>query len=560
MRSLYTLAAVAALSVASLQAQTPGSLSSGFAGGNGTGAGTTSYFDLNVTNPMGLTLTQLDLHINLAGTVADTCDVYIVSGAGATYRGNELAGIGGTFPTAPALAWPATPSFSLSYTSSGAIGTPAPANVPGGFFLAPGMHAIAIDWTGVGGPLYTNFNGGNNMFSNADVAFEGGSQTNGQFGPGLFGGGSGFRVPNIQLNYLTGNVSLASATEFGAGCPTLNDSAFVLEQFFVAAGQLGDLTGSSLTFTPNGTGGYLVSLGVNSTVAISGAGAIAGLGDDTLSGPLALPFAFTGPDGASTTSVELDTNGGIFTVDTGNVASVGGIFPADMVGGGGNPVINLGIDHDVTLGGTINYDIIGGNAVFTWDNVTEFGGASVNSTQIVLRPDSSFTFNFSAFTPSNTSNVGVGRGASSALTVDDLFTPTAPETDYSALVAPLDTGTNTAPLQLSALTNPVIGTSFDVEVSGVSNTAVGIFLLIGFANPMLPLDSLTLTGCSLLSSGEATLSLVPAPVIGSSTPIPNLASLQGGSLFLQAAGIDFGSPFALPFVFSNGLRADLERF
>jgi hypothetical protein len=123
-----------------------------FAQNNGLGTGSIIYFDVNVTNPAGITLSQLDT--NVSGTVGAgiTLDVYTTPGS---YLGNELN----------SAAW------TLVSTGGGvAVGNNLPSVIDvADVFLAPGSYGFGLLITG-GGHSYTNGTGSNQAYSNADLA------------------------------------------------------------------------------------------------------------------------------------------------------------------------------------------------------------------------------------------------------------------------------------------------------------------------------------------------------------------------------------------------------
>ncbi len=128
-----------------------------FAQNNGLGTGSIMFFDINVTNPLGLTLSQLDTNVSGAVGAAITLDVYRKSGS---YLGFET----------DANAW------TLVSTGGGVspgINLPTVIDVADVYF-APGQYAIGLEITG-GGHAYTNGTGGNQNFSNADLAISTGA-------------------------------------------------------------------------------------------------------------------------------------------------------------------------------------------------------------------------------------------------------------------------------------------------------------------------------------------------------------------------------------------------
>jgi hypothetical protein len=179
MKRVLILAGVVAVSAASQAA----SLTTLFAGGNGGSSLWTVYFDMTVVNAM--TVTSFDVNTSLAAGNAMTIDVYM-TGAGGTYVGN----------TDNAAAW--TLMGSGGGNSAG-TGNPSPMDVSD-FSISPGTYGMAIRYIG-GGPQYTNGNGSNQFYSNADLSLNLGAARSTTAGP--FSGGSLFspRVWNGTIYY-----------------------------------------------------------------------------------------------------------------------------------------------------------------------------------------------------------------------------------------------------------------------------------------------------------------------------------------------------------------------
>ncbi|MEO0480114.1 MAG: hypothetical protein AAF196_11590 [Planctomycetota bacterium] len=542
MRALITLAAAAAFTVAASAQATPLQLDRGFGLGGAFTSGAadvTAYFDLDVTDPAGITLFQIDHHMNfVAGTVLDY-DIRVSLTTGGTFLNNETN----------AAFWPVDPDVSGTMTSGGA-GLPSPGPIPGGLFLPMGQHSMAITYP-ASNPIFLPNPGTMGAVSNAELAFSGGS-----FGAPFLG--APFNAPGAFLwqgtfNYFSGNVPVASAVSFGDECPAFNDATFVVDQFNPAAGAPADLTGSSISFAPNGTGGYNVSGdGTGSGfVAPSGAATVLMLGDDALSGPITLTNNVTGPGGVTTNMIEIDSNGRILFDTTANVATVGGPQIGDIVTSVSN--VQIGADYDPSMGGTVTVEEIGSDVVVTWDAVPEFGQISTLTTQIVLDAAGNITLRFDNYFPVALSNVGLAQGVGFSDLAPALFA-----TDLSGVIAmPIDTGTNSIGVRADATSLPILGGSLDVQFSQVPATAIGTFLLLGFSNPGLDLTALGAPGCVLRSAGEATLP-VANPDLPQVTPIPNLPGLAGLTLFLQGAALDpfAGNPFFISL--ANGIEATIQ--
>ncbi len=163
----------------------PMTLSTLFAGGNGGSPGGAVYFDVTV-GPSDITLTDLEIHTGEAG--AFTMDVYAFVG---TYVGNEDN----------AAAW-GTPVAIASGTSAGAnVPSPASLDVPVGL-SAGTTYAMAFVLDAAHGHDYTNGDGTNQQYSNADLTIDLGSASNAPFTTPIFNP----RVFNGTLNYMVGGV------------------------------------------------------------------------------------------------------------------------------------------------------------------------------------------------------------------------------------------------------------------------------------------------------------------------------------------------------------------
>ncbi len=133
--------------------------------------------------------------------------------------------------------------------------------------------------------------------------------------------------------------------------------------------------------------------------------------------------------------------------------------------------------------------------------------------------------------------------------------------DISATAVIITAATDIIPLSLAAITRPVLGTSWDLEVNDIPASTVFGVTFFGLADPMLlDLGFLGMPGCQLRSS----LDLTDGPWLPSgSTHAYNLAlpatplNLLGFELFTQAA--TFGTPPVNSFgaISSNGINGTL---
>jgi hypothetical protein len=180
-----------------LQAQGARSLSTTFANNNSGGVGGTVFFDVTVTNA--LDVTALDVNFLAAAQTPVGLKVYTCPN---TYQGNEGS----------MSAWTQVGQDNGSATAAG-VGAPTTITMQTPFKLVPGTYGMALEAVG-SGHAYTNGNGSNQSYSNADLALQLGAATNTAFG------GSPFtpRVWNGAIWYNpAGGGPYATATQFGKG-------------------------------------------------------------------------------------------------------------------------------------------------------------------------------------------------------------------------------------------------------------------------------------------------------------------------------------------------------
>lgn len=147
-----------------------------FAGGNGlTASGSGNVFDLNVTNPLGITLTGVVMSpwVTTPGPV--TVDVYLTeddTGYAANHSNQAL--------------WRLVGTGSATTTSTATSGAPIPVDMPLAqrIHIAPGNYSMALHMTGAG-VVYTTGNGTNQVYSNADMTITCGGGKGAPFATGM---------------------------------------------------------------------------------------------------------------------------------------------------------------------------------------------------------------------------------------------------------------------------------------------------------------------------------------------------------------------------------------
>ncbi|MBK9387178.1 MAG: hypothetical protein IPN34_20375 [Planctomycetes bacterium] len=190
-RSLLALVGSLALGAFDAHAQ---SLTTTFASDNGRSSlDPGCFFDVSVLRPLGLTIHQLD--VNVIGTVGANVviDVYLIPG---TYVGNDTN----------AAAWT---KVSTGQGPAVVRNSPTPIDVED-FFLAPGSYGLYVHHTN-SGVAYTNGNGANQQYGNAELSLSAGIARSTRFGGSLFSP----RIWNGTIHYCLGN---ATYGRYGAGC------------------------------------------------------------------------------------------------------------------------------------------------------------------------------------------------------------------------------------------------------------------------------------------------------------------------------------------------------
>ncbi len=493
LRSLSILAALAAVAPAQ------SSITTLFAGGNGGSAGWMNMFD--ITPNIAVTITSFDLNLSSAAGTGGTIDVYITA-AGGTYVGNQNN----------AGAWTLV-SSSASFSAAGTgLPTNAVLNTP--IVLTPGTYGIAILFNGVG-MNYTNGNGTNQSYSNADLSLALGSSTT-----GLFTGLYDPRVWNGTIYYQPG-ANYASATPYGSGCGATPKPS--LYELFDGTTNAFDLSNSGFTLN-RGPGAYAFVQGASPIVAPTGAAITFG-DDDTQQ--IALPWAMPYANGM-TSSVWVCSNGFI-SLEMWSGAS----FTESVTELLSSPprVCPLWDDLNPSAagGGTINAEQDAGNpSLFhvTFTGVPEYTNTGSNTFQVTFSQSGNIEVKYGACS-SLDSIVGYSQGGNAS---------DPGSSDLSTLMATaLSDGY--AALALAPGARPVIGTSGSVETQNIPATALGGVLALGVAPVMPPIDLsiIGMPGCTLNAGFNAQFGFATLGATASSSiPVPMDPSLAGVHVYLQS--------------------------
>ncbi|MBL8756697.1 MAG: hypothetical protein JNK15_25600 [Planctomycetes bacterium] len=333
---------------------------------------------------------------------------------------------------------------------------------------------------------------------------------------------------------------LADTTTFGVGCPK-PASAY---EFFQQPNLI-DLSNTAIEFLPTGNGGFV---GVPGTGFFTGYTNALAFQDDDVQGPFALPFPFTYP-GGTTNSIDIASNGFIW-LQSGSSPFNSRCCDADPAIFLADPasIAALWMDLYPPGGGSVYFDVGGGEAHITWAGVPEYFNGPAQTAQITLRANGSFRLAWGSV--SNSSHdllVGFTQGTS---TIDP------GSSDFST--GPVLIGAGGIPLKLQAQlgSRPALGSTFTLEVDQNAGALVGMMVLgVASFTPGIPLDGIGMEGCELYASLDVLLTYV---LSGPPTPfgiaIANNPALLGATFYAQAATLTPGLN-TLGIAASNGIGA-----
>lgn len=572
---MKSLAQILALSLAgTLGAQSPLSL---FEANNTLGVPAQMFFDLTVTNP--ITIHALDLNLNGGGS--GTVQVFLGNGI-TTYVGSET-NIGNWTPVA------------LGSATSNGFNTPTPVCFNTPIQLAPGDYAVAIAHSGTLIPTYFG-NAANpaTPVSNADLTLTPGAAQQNPFSAtgALIAGrrfaGNIYYFPGLGVPAgVACGIATAENIEYGGGCFRVEESFWDIRDTPEAT----LLSGNSLTLVPN-AGTYL-PLWVPSSLYIpptAGATVLTGFttggivnNDDGDLG-ITLPQPFTLADGTQVTTLTVHSNGMVSTasnedfINTNNSALYfgGGAVPAGQSLSWFPGAVTLldmpnevwGIWHDFNAAeagsGSIKTELSGTIFCVTWDGVESYPDATPNPSTVQLQFELG-----TGGTPGNVTYVledinatGIGGGdASDAYNIsyspggDSVFHG---ESDVTAFDGTIVLGPDDLPLQLSANSRPVIGST--VRYLTTEEPAPGVGLHFVSLAPSAGFDPFLLSltdapGCELLidnTQGEGFLILTGAAFFD--FPYPAAPAIAGLPIYNQSIWL-FSAGGALISEMSNGVES-----
>jgi hypothetical protein len=503
-----------------LPAQSP--LTTLYAGGNGLGANSTIYFDLQLNAP--LVFTQLDVNCSSGVNTAGSIEVRWTTG---TYVGNDTN----------AGAW--TLGATATLVSAGNNQPTSCSLTP--FALPAGNYGFAVTFLGVG-QSYTNGNGTstpgtgtNQTYSTNELTLLAGGSAGGPPGTAIV---NTPRVFNGAIHYQSGGGgTIAQRSTYGTGCYRRLSSFYELFSSSAAF----DLSNTAISMLPTGNG-YTVLPGITAYVPPSaGATTLTMTDDSQVTVALAVPFPYAG---GVTSSLVVCSNGFV-SVATGNGTTY-------------TPVVNTMLNapqtawwnwHDYNPGSTsagagrVKTEVIGTITYITWDGVYDLGGTSAaNANTFQFQFDSGTGIVHLVFQTmsalGNARLVGYSPGGSS--------TDPGP-LDLSAAVPTTFTvgSTDQQPLALAASARPILGTTVNLLTSNPTVAGLGVNFL-GFAQipaPGFDLAVIGAPGCPALldvnqAVGNVIGNAVPGLSMSIALPIPNNTALNGLPLFSQSIWLD----------------------
>lgn len=262
---------------------------------------------------------------------------------------------------------------------------------------------------------------------------------------------------------------------YGSGC--YNYFASFYQSFPTAAAAAPALSGTSISMTYTGTG-YTVATGSAALFPTTGAVSLV-LGDDTdidAPAPLSSPLSFPG----GTTSLLRICSNGYVAAAAGNSLTFN-VSPALMLG---NPQAGWNVWHDMNpsiLGsGQVKYEEVGGIAYVTYDGVWDFAGTSpadANTWQFQFNlSNGNINIVFGTLSPLGASGIGYVVG----------WSPAGPSANPGSITlppaTPFTTSADAPGLALAASPNPVstgsLGTTMTYTSSNIpeAQPASGIYL------------------------------------------------------------------------------------
>ena len=521
-----------------------------------------NFFDIDVTNPAGITLQELTVRLNSAGGTVGELQVWITP---TTHIGNENnQAVWTQLSTGTIIDNAATNSACQS-----ALSLPTPDT-----FLAMGTYGVAMVYVDVNHVFDALVTYPSGPYADANISIDNGTtQATAWVSAPLttftFGGINYFgTLENFSFTYSVGNIPHACAicTTEGLGSNLHTASAV---QLFGEPNPNGDanaaLEGNVLSFVPNGAGtGYIMLGGAGSGATYVDPATAPWAGMETNLPLVAnqevqvttlLPFITQTDDGVPvlTNDFYINSNGYVSLelpqTGLGNAPrNPQGAMQADSTAF----FFHHDFDNSEAGSGNISYYEDLTNSIFyvTWAGVEGVPDTVVNPSTI------QFQFNMATGQVDIVMSLVDAIGGSTVSGGDNYligWSPAGPspfteEFDYTALPA---TGVNLTlpevlPLTLTTVGAPLIGQTFDLTTINPPANPAGIGVNLLAASEIAPID-INIFGAPLgtllyIDPNVAVLNTVTAGAPTLSLPVTNLASLAGVQLYSQTFWLDLLAP------------------
>lgn len=336
----------------------------------------------------------------------------------------------------------------------------------------------------------------------------------------------------------------ATAIAYGEGC--IDAASASLYELF--APNTFDMANLTLQFLPTGNGYAVLPTAPQWFTPTS---ANLGLGDDTVSAPLPLGFAFPYP-GGSTTDVQMSSNGFVRLVAGGNSECCAGNVQLFL---DGLPRFSGSwCDLNPAAGGSTHFDVdpANGAAYVTWLGVPEYGLGSTQTFQV-------------AFFASGMVELRFGNCAPLTRQVLTGWTPGGGakdpgSTDLSALAGVIVTSPDKDALWHRGDSRPVVGGTATLLTGGMpAGTLLGANVF-GFTEflPGIDLTALGMAGCHQYTSVDASQFLLPSGGLATvQLAVPNNPAFAGVVLRSQGLALVPGYT-AAGAITSNGVRLTID--
>jgi hypothetical protein len=531
-----------------------------------------NFFDINVTNPAGITLQALTVALNSPAGTTGTLEVWLnpLSHIGREQQQGSWTKISEGVTTA------GVNTLSCQEAATVTAGIPS-------IFLPPGIHGIAVAHVGVNHVFETIVTYPLPPFADANLEVLNGSTqanawtsvplTNFSFAGVTYQG----TLMQFDLTYAAGQAPHACAVCGSVGEGSNRHSASAYQLFGEPgpnAAASAALQGRVLSFLPNGLGtGYIMVDGTGTAAYVPPNGSETNLpliDDQVLPVTLAIPLQYPGDAGIQLTNdIQINSNGSV---------SVGPNPQSNLPAAPTAPQAIMQIaeaawhcahdfDNSEAGSGNISYweDVSNAKFYVTWDAVECVPVGLANTCTIQFQFDLAsgvVHIIFEVIDAVGGSNVSGGDNFLIGWSPAGV-SPRVDEFDFLTLLAtPIQlTQPEVLPLTLEATGTPLIGQTFDLATSNPPSLSIGVNLLSASLLPM-PLNLIAFGGPAgtLLYMDPATSFLNTVsniPGLGSMTvslPVSNVPALAGLEINSQSFWLDLaGSPFPFQNVIASNL-------